>query len=85
MNTTFNKKTNKGLILHLINLTGFSGNTYFEPLPVHHLNFKIRVDFKPLEIVTMVAHQPISYTYKDNYVSFMLNDLDAFSTVLINR
>jgi len=28
------KLESDGMILHLVNLTGFSGNTYFEPLPV---------------------------------------------------
>ena len=30
-----NSSSADGMILHLINLTGFSGNTYFEPLPVY--------------------------------------------------
>ena len=35
-----NKKSTDGMILHLINLTGFSGNTYFEPLPVNNISGK---------------------------------------------
>lgn len=74
-----------GLILHLINLTGFSGATYFEPFPMHGLSFKIHSDYKPEKVMLMTTKQPLAFTWEDNYVSFTVNDLDAFQSVLIDK
>jgi hypothetical protein len=74
-----------GLILHLINITGFSGASYFEPLPVYGLNFKIRCDFKPKEVVTLATHQPIKFTWQNGMVSFTVKSLTDYGAVLINK
>ncbi|GAB2625555.1 family 10 glycosylhydrolase [Emticicia sediminis] len=79
------KATNDGMILHLVNLTGFSGNTYFEPLPVYKLDFKIKADFKPSKVFSMVSEKPIKFVWKDGYVKFQLNQLNAFDGVVIDR
>lgn len=79
------KATNDGLILHLVNLTGFSGNTYFEPLPVYKLDFKIKSDFKPSKVFSMVNEKPIKFEWRNGYVEFQLNQLNAFDGVVINR
>ncbi|MFY7909869.1 MAG: alpha-amylase family protein [Emticicia sp.] len=79
------KTTNDGMILHLVNLTGFSGNTYFEPLPVYKLDFKIKADFKPSKVFSMVSEKPIKFVWKDGYVKFQLNQLNAFDGVVIDR
>ncbi len=79
------KATNDGLILHLVNLTGFSGNTYFEPLSVYKLDFKIKSDFKPSKVFSMVNEKPIKFEWKNGYVEFQLNQLNAFDGVVIDR
>ncbi|GGD62867.1 hypothetical protein GCM10011514_28680 [Emticicia aquatilis] len=79
------KTTNDGMILHLVNLTGFSGNTYFEPLPVYKLDFKIKADFKPSKVFSMVSEKPLKFVWKDGYVEFQLNQLNAFDGVVIDR
>ncbi|MER0438543.1 alpha-amylase family protein [Emticicia sp. W12TSBA100-4] len=86
-NTAENKQrtTNDGMILHLVNLTGFSGNTYFEPLPIYKLYFKIKADFKPSKVFSMVSEKPIKFVWKDGYVEFQLNQLNAFDGVVIDR
>ncbi|MEZ4902146.1 MAG: family 10 glycosylhydrolase [Spirosomataceae bacterium] len=80
-----NKKTNDGLIVHLVNLTGFSGNTYFEPLPLFNLSFKIQSSFKPSRIFSMISKQPLTYTWKNGYLEFNLNKLEAFEGIVIDR
>ncbi len=79
------KKSADGLILHLVNITGFSGNTYFEPLPVSNLSFKIQIDYKPSKIFSMVSKQPIAYTWKNGYLEFKLNKLDDFEGIVIDK
>ncbi|OKS87159.1 alpha-amylase family protein [Mucilaginibacter polytrichastri] len=84
-NNAVNRSKKDGLILHLINLTGFSGATYFDPLPLYNLTFKIKSDFKPTKLVTMTTQQPINFLWKDGYVSFTVKNLNEFNSILINK
>ncbi len=79
------KKSPDGMILHLVNLTGFSGNTYFEPLPLSNLSFKIQTSFKPSKVFSMVNKQPIVYTWKNGFLEFKLNKLLDFEGVVIDK
>lgn len=79
------KKTQDGLIVHLVNLTGFSGNTYFSPLPLANLSFKIQTSFKPSKVFSMVEKQPIKYSWKNGQVELTLNKLSDFEGIVIDR
>ncbi|WP_221391197.1 alpha-amylase family protein [Dyadobacter sp. NIV53] len=85
-NTTANrdKKTSDGMILHLVNLTGFSGNTYFEPLTLYNLNFRIKSDKKPAKVFGMVNGKPVKFSWKDGFVDLELSKLDAFEGVVMD-
>ena len=80
-----NRKTTDGQILHLVNLTGFSGNTYFEPLPVYGLTFRVKSAFKPSKIFSMVTEKPLPFTWKDGFVEFKVGKLGAFEGVVMDR
>ncbi len=80
-----NKKEQDGLILHLVNLTGFSGNTYFNPLPVYNAEFKIQSAFKPRRIFSMVNEKAIDYTWDDGYIHFKVDTLDRFEGIVLER
>ncbi|QHT65569.1 family 10 glycosylhydrolase [Rhodocytophaga rosea] len=79
------KKSEDGMILHLINLTGFSGNTYFEPLPVNNLTFRIRSDIRPSKLFSMVAERPLVFTWKDGFLEFTVNTLGAYEGIVIDK
>ena len=79
------KKTKDGLIVHLVNLTGFSGNTYFEPLPLYNLSFKIQSPFKPSKVFSMVNKQPVRYVWKDGFLELELSQLGDFEGIVIDR
>jgi len=79
------KKNSDGLILHLINLTGFSGNTYFDPLPVNNISFRIRAGFKPSKVFTLAGNRPLPFTWKDGLIFFRVNKLGEFETVVIDK
>jgi hypothetical protein len=83
--TNKSKQTDDGLILHLVNLTGCSGNSYFEPLPIYQLNFKIKADFKPSKVFSMVNQKPINFSWENGFVSFQLNKLNAFDGIVMDR
>ena len=78
------KKTSEGLILHLVNLTGFSGHTYFAPLPLFNLKFKIKSDKKPKKVFGMVNSQPVKFTWKDGFINLDLNKLEGFEGVVMD-
>lgn len=79
------QKQNDGLIVHLVNLTGFSGNTYFKPLPVYNTNFKIKTEFKPSRIFSLNSGSSIPFTWANGFVSFKLKTIEDFDGIVINR
>lgn len=79
------KTEQDGLILHLVNLTGFSGNTYFNPLPVYNTEFKIQSEYKPSRIFSMVNEKTIDYTWDDGYIKFNVDTLDRFEGIVLER
>ena len=74
-----------GMILHLINLTGFSGNTYFPPLPVSRIKFKVKSDFKPSKVFSMTSGRAIPFTWKAGYLEFKLEKLEAFDGIVMDK
>ncbi len=86
---TFNdgsdRKTPNGLILHLINLTGFSGNTYFEPLPIQQIQFKIKNTIAPKKAYLLNTKKTIIFTQKDGYVSFILPKLTDYEAIVFEN
>ena len=79
-----NTQNPDGLIVHLVNLTGFSGNTYFQPLPVSELSLAIRSDFKPSSVFTLSGNK-IDFTWQDGVVKIQVNKLNRYEAVVINR
>lgn len=80
-----NKTSPDGMILHLINLTGFSGNTYFEPLPVYNIEFRIRSEFKPLRIFSMINQKPVEFSWQDGFINLNVEKLDQFDGFVIEE
>lgn len=80
-----NRTDDDGLILHLVNLTGFSGNTYFEPLPISGLTFRIRVDFRPVAVFSLASRESLDYSWADGFLELKLNQLAAFEGIVIDR
>lgn len=81
----FGKDANDGLILHLVNLTGFSGNTYFNPLPVYDTQFRIQADFSPSRVWSMVTEEEVDFSYKDGYISLSWSGVGEFDGVVMER
>ncbi|GAB3757099.1 alpha-amylase family protein [Spirosoma pomorum] len=79
------RETDDGLIVHLVNLTGFSGNTYFKPLPIYNLTFRVKADKKPASLLSMATDKAIPFTWQDGYVNFTLDKLEQFDGILINN
>jgi hypothetical protein len=87
MNTpeNYGKEGNDGMILHLVNLTGFNGNTYFNPLPVYDTEFDIQSDFRPMRIWSMVTEKEIPFSYQNGRIIFKIDKLDQFDGLVMMR
>ena len=81
----YGKVATDGLIVHLVNLTGFSGNTYFAPLPVNSIDFSVALDFKPKRIFSMITGKNIESTYEDGKVRFSLSHLGEYDGIVIEK
>ncbi|KAA0989034.1 alpha-amylase family protein [Dyadobacter aurulentus] len=77
------KTTSEGMILHLVNLTGFSGNTYFEPLPLYNLQFKIKSGKKPAKVFTLNGER-VKFSWKNGYIDLNLQELTDFNGIVMS-
>ena len=77
--------TSDGMILHLVNLTGFSGNTYFDPLPVHNVSFIIKSDFRPTGIFSMNKGKQVEFSWENDHVKFSLEELGEYDGIVIQK
>ena len=74
-----------GHILHAINLTGFSGNTYFESLPILDTALKIQLDYQPRKVWSLVSGKPIAFSYQKGYLSFKIGRLTNYDGIVVER
>lgn len=84
LNTPDNIDRNEpdGMVLHLVNLTGFSGNTYFDPLPVRDLEFRFKSAEKPVKAFRMTDRAPVSFRFRDGWVDLSLDELSKFEGIV---
>jgi hypothetical protein len=80
----FNKLATDGSILHLINLTGFSGNTYFDPLTISNVKFRIKLERKPSKVFLLSAGKPLNFKWNDGFVTFEIQKLEGYEGVVMD-
>jgi len=78
------KSEAEGLALHLINLTGFSGNTYFNPLPVYDLNFSIACEKKPSKVFSLMKGKQLDFKWKEARLEITLDRLNQADGIIIS-
>ena len=71
-----------GAILHFINITGFSGNTYFKPLTVSGINFQLQTGWKPSKAFLLSTKKPLAFTYVNGVISATLPTLNDFESIV---
>ncbi len=81
----YNKGISDGMLLHLVNLTGFSGNTYFNPLPIHGIQFRIKTGFKPHKIWGMMDENELEFSFEAGYTTFQVTNLEEYEGIVIER
>lgn len=76
------RKEPEGLIVHLVNLTGFS-NTYFDPLPVNNVALDVACATKPRRVFSMTGQKQIPFEWQNKRVRFTLDVVNDFDGVVI--
>lgn len=69
-------------IINLINLSGFNGRTYFDPLEVNKINFELQVESKPKNIYCLKSGKTIKFE-GDSIIKFTLDNLQDFEAIVI--
>lgn len=77
--------TTGGAILHFINITGFSGNTYFKPLPVSGINFQLQTGWKPSGAFLLSGKKPLAFSYHNGAVRATIPVLNDFESVILEK
>lgn len=72
----------EGLIVHLVNLTGFS-NSYFDPLPINNMTFEVPSAARPARVFSMAAEKQIPFEWQNGTVHFTLEVLNEFDGLVI--
>lgn len=74
-----------GHIIHLINLTGFSGNTYFSPLNINDISLKLAINYRPKKVWNLMDGKTIKFNYADGYVRCSLPQMGEYAAVVVER
>ncbi|WP_248930669.1 family 10 glycosylhydrolase [Paenibacillus hamazuiensis] len=79
---TFHRGPSRRLI-SAVNGSGQLGTAFHAPLPVRNIRFTLRADAKPSRVHALRRSGDIPFVYRDNELSFNLDELDLFETVVI--
>jgi hypothetical protein len=74
-----------GLIVHLVNLTGFSGNTYFEPHVARKVKFDVEIGFSPSAVYALKTGQPLRFQARDGRIQFEVDQLREYEGIVIEK
>ncbi|MBK1440213.1 family 10 glycosylhydrolase [Parapedobacter sp. ISTM3] len=72
-----------GHILHLINLSGYNGNTYFAPYPIHNTELDVLLEQKPAKVYTLKGNTELPFSWKNHRLTFSLPRLEDYEAVVV--
>lgn len=84
-NSDVKKPNDDGRIMHLVNITGFSGNTYFKPLVVENIAVKMKMPYKPDKVYLLGNKKALPFSYKNGEISFSVPELEEYEAVVMER
>lgn len=74
-----------GHILHLVNLTGFNGNTYFAPYRIGDTTVDIALAQEPVKVYTLKGGIELPFAWDQGRISFTLPSLRDYEAVVIEH
>jgi len=79
----FNKLDEETYILHLLNLSGFNGVTYSEPIPVHDVSVNLPMLKTCKQIINLVEADEASLSNDDDGIKLTIPTLTDFSAIVL--
>lgn len=77
-----NKYDNQNYILQVLNLSGFNGTTYHEPIVMNEIN--LAINLKEMEHVYSLVHESdISYERHNNQLSIKIDKLTSYEALIL--
>lgn len=72
-------------IIHLVNLNGFNGSTFFDPVlvPAIALELALHENETVLDVYSLVSKSSVSYTYENCKISMNLDLLSSFEAIVV--
>lgn len=71
-------------LISAVNGSGQLGTAFHEPLPVRDLRFTVQADSEPTRVYALRRSVDIPFAYVDGQLSFCLDELDLFETIVID-
>jgi hypothetical protein len=68
-----------------VNLTGFSGNTYFEPHVARKVKFDVEIGFSPSAVYALKTGQPLRFQARDGRIQFEVDQLREYEGIVIEK
>ena len=78
------KKTNESsMILHMINGSGYYGNTYYEPVTMAAVTVSLPVTDLPKSVKSLLKGMKYEFDLKDNQLQINIDELEEFDAIKI--
>jgi hypothetical protein len=74
---------NSRRLVSAINVSGQLGTAFHAPLPIRNLHFRVKAERKPSRIHALRRSGDIPFDYNDGGLSFTLDELELFETIVI--
>ncbi|TBL79119.1 alpha-amylase family protein [Paenibacillus thalictri] len=79
----YNKIDEQTYILHLLNVSGFNGVTYFEPVPVHDITVTLPQIKECKHVASLIRGQSIFSTMDEHGLTLEVPQLSDFTAILL--
>jgi hypothetical protein len=70
-------------LVSAVNVSGQLGTAFHAPLPIRDLDFRVKAGRKPSRVHALRRSEDIPFHYSDGYVSFRLEVLELFETIVL--
>lgn len=74
-----------GAIIHFVNITGFSGNTYFNPLSVQDIHLSMKMEKPPSKVYLLSSKEPAAFRFDNGMVTVTLKTLGEYEAIVLER
>jgi hypothetical protein len=70
-------------LVSAVNVSGQLGTAFHEPLPIRNIHFRLKAEREPSRVFALRRSGDIPFVYNDGQVSFSLEELDLFETIVL--